>query len=67
MITKITISLLVLIVVSFLLISATKDDGFGAFAPHPIKFIIPKGWPKPPNNIFIKNKLTEEGFQLGRK
>lgn len=50
-----------------MLISATKDDGYGPYAPHPIKFKIPKGWPKPPNNIFIKNKLTEEGFELGRK
>jgi len=35
--------------------------------PTPLKFEIPKGWPKPPANIFAKNKLTEQGFQLGRK
>ncbi len=35
--------------------------------PSPLKFDIPKGWPKPSKNIFAKNKLTEEGFQLGRK
>lgn len=36
---------------------------------HPtfLKLIIPKGWPKPPTNIFANNPLTEEGFQLGRK
>lgn len=37
------------------------------FAPHPIAFKIPLGFPQPPTNIFIKNKLTEEGFQLGKK
>lgn len=35
--------------------------------PTPIPFVIPKGWPKPTTDIFIKNKLTEEGFQLGKK
>jgi cytochrome c peroxidase len=37
------------------------------FKPTYLKLVIPKGWPKPPNNIFAKNPLTEEGFQLGRK
>ncbi len=31
-----------------------------------IKFIIPDGWPKPVYNL-SKNKLTDEGFKLGRK
>lgn len=31
-----------------------------------IKFIVPKGWPKPVYD-FSKNKLTPEGFKLGRK
>jgi cytochrome c peroxidase len=35
--------------------------------PKPLKFIIPKGWPKPSKDIFAKNKLTEEGFALGKK
>ena len=30
-----------------------------------IKFIIPKGWPKPAYD-FSKNKITEDGFKLGR-
>jgi cytochrome c peroxidase len=34
--------------------------------PDPIKLDIPKGWPKP-QNIYSKNKLTEQGFQLGRR
>ena len=33
----------------------------------PLKFEIPKGWPAPTKNTFSKNKLTEEGFQLGKK
>jgi cytochrome c peroxidase len=45
------------------MISATKN----LFPPDPIKFNIPKGWPKPPQNIFTKNKLTKQGFELGRK
>ena len=32
-----------------------------------IKLVMPKGWPKPPTDIFANNPLTEEGFQLGRK
>ena len=37
------------------------------FAPHPFKLVVPKGWPKPHPDVFAKNPLTEEGFQLGRK
>jgi cytochrome c peroxidase len=46
-----------------MMISAGKNS----FAPKPTPFIIPKGFPKPPTNIFAKNMLTEEGFQLGKK
>lgn len=35
--------------------------------PDYIEFKIPAGWPKPPANIFAKNKLSEQGFQLGKK
>lgn len=31
-----------------------------------VKFLIPKGWPKP-NYDFSKNKVTTAGFNLGRK
>ncbi len=64
---KIIISFCLFVVVAGLLMSATQDDGFGPYAPTPIKWIIPKGWPQPPIDIFAKNKLTEEGFQLGKK
>jgi cytochrome c peroxidase len=50
----------------FFLISAT-NEAHKFYGPDPIEFKIPKGWPKPPQNIFTKNKLTEQGFQLGRK
>ncbi len=34
--------------------------------PQPIPFLYPKSWPAP-KPIFKYNKLTEEGFQLGKK
>src|SRR5215471_5817772 len=34
--------------------------------PHPLKFIVPNGWPQPSYD-FKQNPPTEEGFQLGRK
>ncbi len=53
--------------VFLLIIGATRDDGFGPYNPTRLTFKIPKGWPTPPSNIFAQNKLTEEGFQLGKK
>ena len=47
--------------------SSAKEDGYGSYAPEPINLQIPDGWPKPAGNIFAKNKLTEQGFQLGKK
>ena len=65
--TRITISLISCLIICVCFISAVKDDGYGSYKPDPIDFKIPPGWPKPPNNIFTKNKLTEQGFQLGKK
>ena len=45
------------------MISAAKK----MYTPTPISFVIPKGFPTLPTNIFAKNKLTEEVFQLGKK
>lgn len=56
---------MVFIVVALLLMSASNK--FGSKQPEPIRFIIPKGWPVPKIDIFAKNKLTEQGFQLGKK
>jgi cytochrome c peroxidase len=64
---KIIISGFVFFMAFLLLISAVKDDGYGPYAPTPLKLKIPKGWPKPPTDIFATNKLTEQGFQLGKK
>ncbi len=44
---------------TFLLLSFGKE-------PETIKFIVPKGWPKPAYN-FSKNSLTDEKYRLGRK
>ncbi len=41
--------------------------GRNFFAPTPLKFNIPPGFPKPPTDIYKNNRLTEEGFQLGKK
>ena len=41
--------------------------GPGPKKPTWLVFTIPAGWPKPANNIFANNRLSEEGFQLGRK
>ncbi|MEP6713264.1 MAG: cytochrome c peroxidase [Ferruginibacter sp.] len=64
---RIIISIGFFITASLLIIGAAKDDGYGPYHPTPLKFVIPKGWPKPPTDIFANNRLTEEGFQLGKK
>lgn len=64
---KITISLLLFFVAALFIIGATRDDGWGPYGPTPLKLEIPAGWPKPANDIFANNPLTEEGFQLGKK
>ncbi len=64
---RIIISIGFFITASLLIIGAAKDDGYGSYKPTPLKFNIPAGWPKPPTDIFAKNKLTEDGFQLGKK
>jgi len=56
---------------SAILISACKkNDVPGTDAPYNPTYIdlkIPAGWPTPPTDIFANNRLTEEGFQLGKK
>ena len=59
---KIIISLLLIVLTG----SAFLYDA-NPYKPTYLKLVIPKGWPKPPTNIFAKNPLTEEGFQLGKK
>lgn len=50
-------------IISLIMMSA----GEAVYTPRPIVFVIPPGFPIPPANIFSKNTLTEEGFQLGKK
>lgn len=67
---KIIILLFVCTSLAALLISSADKSSI-AFAdgklPGYIEFKIPAGWPKPPTSIFAKNKLSEQGFQLGKK
>ncbi len=65
--TRITISIVVVMCTAYFLIAATRDDGYGPYNPTPLDFELPKGWPKPAKNIYSKNKLTQQGFLLGRK
>ncbi len=53
--------------VSLTLIAAMHDDGYGPYDPTVLKLEIPPDWPKPPTDIYLNNKLTEQGFQLGKK
>jgi cytochrome c peroxidase len=43
----------------------TNNDG--PYNPTYLDLKIPAGWPTPPADIFANNRLTEEGFQLGKK
>ncbi len=52
---------------SLFIIGAGKPFSEGPITPTWLAFRIPAGWPKPPTDIFAKNRLSEEGFQLGRK
>jgi cytochrome c peroxidase len=50
--------------------SCKKNDVPDNDAPYDPTYIdlkIPAGWPTPPTDIFANNRLTEEGFQLGKK
>lgn len=50
-----------------LLTGSSTDDGYGVYAPTPLEFKVPEGWPKPVSDIFANNKLTEQGFRLGKR
>lgn len=64
--TRIIISVLsAATVLAFLLSADKKKELF--FPPDYLEFKIPAGWPRPANDIFAKNKLSEQCFQLGRK
>ena len=55
---------------SLLLMDACKKKDtapVNTFNPTYISLKIPAGWPTPPLDIYANNRLTEEGFQLGKK
>jgi len=61
------ISILLLIAVGITVVNACKKtDGARRYAPTPLSFVTPPGFPNPVN-IFENNPLTQEGFALGRK
>lgn len=47
--------------------TAVDNSNTIGYNPTYIQLKIPAGWPKPSFDIFAKNPLTEEGFQLGKK
>ena len=60
--------LLALAIGAFAWNAGKEDPGKpSGFHPTPLHLEIPRGWPKPPTDIFAHNPLTEQGFQLGRK
>lgn len=62
-----TIALFLFAALPALVLSSFKEEPDFRTKPKPIKFITPRGWPKPAKDIFAQNKLTEEGFALGKK
>ena len=64
---KIIISCALFLALGLLMIAAGRDDGNGPYNPTFLSFEVPSGWPTPSTNYFVKNRLTEEGFQLGKK
>lgn len=57
----------IIILIAIVLMASAFLHDTDPYKPTYLKLVVPKGWPKPPTNIFAKNPLTEEGFQLGRK
>ncbi len=43
------------------------EDDNSPYNPTYINLTMPAGWPTPASDIFANNRLTEEGFQLGKK
>lgn len=64
---KVYIAFLFFVIGGWLLIAAAENNYLGSYKPTPLTFEIPEGWPKPTNNIFENNPLTQEGFDLGKK
>jgi cytochrome c peroxidase len=68
--TRVIILFFITVIFCVLLISSAEKSSVNfadGHLPDYLEFKIPAGWPKPPVNIFAKNKLSEQGFQLGKK
>ena len=68
--TRVIIFFGLLVLIAAIFISACKKNDVQPGEPHNPTYIdltIPAGWPTPTSDIFANNKLTEEGFQLGKK
>jgi cytochrome c peroxidase len=65
--TRLFISLSLLFFIAFSFMGAGHTDSWGPIKPTYFTFNIPAGWPRPAHDIFASNRLSEEGFQLGRK
>ena len=64
-----TISLFLIVILTIITFEACKKNDVnvpGTGIGTPIEFKVPQGWPKPHYN-FDSNRLTQEGFALGRK
>ena len=61
------IILLLFITGSLFIIGVGQHDAGPPYNPTWLELKIPPGWPKPPTDIFAKNRLSEQAFQLGRK
>ena len=64
---RLIILVLLFITGSFFVIGSGQHDAAEPINPTWLELKIPPGWPKPPADIFAKNRLSEQGFQLGRK
>ena len=64
---RLIILVLLFITGSFFVIGSGQHDAARPINPTWLELKIPPGWPKPPADIFAKNRLSEQGFQLGRK
>ena len=64
----ISILLPVIVLASFLEACKKNDaERLTGFNPTYLQLTVPTGWPQPPGDIFADNRLSEEGFQLGRR
>lgn len=62
-----SIHIIIFLCLAVLLASSFIKEYQFIFQPDPMKFEIPKGWPKPSKDIFAINKPTKQGFALGKK